>query len=237
MPSPSTSTTREADSNRQKIAMKTMQCPDFMAQKLFQRLVLLEAKGISKRFTSSELKFATRDFSPEMVIGEGGHSNVYRAVLGDGQPAAVKVLKITRLSAEDLLQEVEILSDTDHENIVKIIGYCYNREMHAVVYDLLKGSLKQKLRQLRWKERMGVAIGVAKALAYLHHSCDPPIIHRDVKSSNILLSENCHPQVSPIPISFSIFSDAYIDLTYVGLICRTFFQAAFPCLIHFPVLI
>ena len=214
MPSPSSSTTtREADNNGQKIAKMTMQLPDFMEEKLFQRLALLEAKGLGKRFTSSELKLATRDFSPEMVIGEGGHSKVYRANLGDGRLAAVKVLKPTRWYAEDLLQEVEILSDVNHENIVQIIGYCSNREMHAVVYDLLKGSLKQKLRQLRWKERMGVAIGVAKALEYLHHSCDPPIIHRDVKSSNVLLSENRHPQVSPILISFSISSDACINLT------------------------
>lgn len=205
MPSPSTSTTitttKEPDNNRLKIASKRTQLPEFAAQKLFQRLALLEEKGISKRFTSSELVLATRDFSREMVIGEGGLSEVYRAILGDGRPAAVKVLKITRWSAEDLLQEVEILSDISHENIVGIIGYCYNREMHAVVYDLLKGSLKQKLRQLRWTERMGVAIGVAKALVHLHHSCDPPIIHRDVKSSNVLLSENYHPKVSRILIS------------------------------------
>lgn len=200
MPSPSTSTTsREVgDNSGQKIIKQTIQLPDFMTQKLSQSLAFLEGKGVGERFSSSELKFATRGFSTEMVVGEGGHSTVYRANLGDGRPAAVKVLKTTRWSAEDLLQEIEILSDVSHENIIGIIGYCYDREMQAVVYELLEGSLKQKLRQLRWKERMVVAVGVAKALVYLHHFCDPPIIHRDVKSSNILLSQDCHPRVSPI---------------------------------------
>jgi interleukin-1 receptor-associated kinase 1 len=163
-------------------------------------LLILEAKGLVKHFKFQELNLATNNFSPEMVIGVGGHSKVYRANLVDGQAVAVKILKETHFPAEDLLHEVRILSDVKHENIIQIIGYCYSKEMHAIVYNLLIGSLKQNLRQLKWNERMGVAVGVAQALEYLHHSFNPPIIHRDVKSSNILLSGTCQPQVSSITI-------------------------------------
>ncbi|KAH8498049.1 hypothetical protein H0E87_017100 [Populus deltoides] len=166
------------------------------AKQVSHGLLILEAKGLVKHFTFQELNLATNNFGPEMVIGVGGHSKVYRANLGDGQAVAVKILKETHFPAEDLLHEVRILSDIKHENIIQIIGYCYSKEMHAIVYNLLIGSLKQNLRQLKWNERMGVAVGVAQALEYLHHSFNPPIIHRDVKSSNILLSGTCQPQLS-----------------------------------------
>lgn len=160
--------------------------------KLFERLATLEVKGQPKRFTLGVLKFATDNFSPEMLIGEGGHSKVYRAYLelGNGhQAAAVKVLNMSEHSEEDLFQEVEILSGLKHDNIINLLGYCYCRELQAVVYNLLNASLRQRLKQLRWDDRMKIAVGVAKALDYVHSS-SPPIIHRDVKSSNILLSEN-----------------------------------------------
>ncbi|XP_044509531.1 pto-interacting protein 1-like [Mangifera indica] len=175
---------------------KTVQVPDFLSQELSQRWLLLEAGGSIRRFTSQELNHITDDFSPEMLIGEGGSSVVYRGNLEDGQMAAVKLFKIRLWSEEDIFQEVELLSSMKHENIVQIIGYCHSQEVNAVVYNLLNGSLKQYLKQLKWNERMAVAIGVAKALAYLHHCCDPPIIHRNVKSSNILLSDSCQPQLS-----------------------------------------
>ncbi|KAL5856172.1 hypothetical protein ACOSQ4_005974 [Xanthoceras sorbifolium] len=179
-----------------------VQAPDFVAQKLFRRLALIEADGSSRRFTPQELSHITNNFSPELMIGQGGNSDVYRANLKDGgQVVAVKVLKVTHYSEEDVLLEVELLSSTKHQNIVGIIGYCYSKEMQAVVYNLLMGSLKQYLKQLKWSERMVVAIGVAKALEYLHHCCDPPIIHRDVKSSNILLSDNCQPQLSDFGVA------------------------------------
>ncbi|XVE67231.1 hypothetical protein DITRI_Ditri08aG0143500 [Diplodiscus trichospermus] len=166
------------------------------ARRRFHRMAFPEAERSCRCFRSEELSAATDNFSPTMVIGKGGNSMVYRANLEDGQAAAVKVLKTTRWSAKDLLREVEMLSSIKHENIVEIIGYCDSKELHAIVYNLLKGSLKQCLKQLRWAERMAIAIGLAKALEYLHHCCDPPIIHRNVKPSNILLSDDFQPQLS-----------------------------------------
>ncbi|PIA56766.1 hypothetical protein AQUCO_00700843v1 [Aquilegia coerulea] len=174
----------------------TVQFLNTKIQKQFQQVAPLESKGTSRRFTEREIERATDKFSPLMVIGHSSHSIVYRANLKDGQVAAVKVLKITNLSREELLQEVDILSGLNHEHIVHLLGYCYSKDMQAVVYNLLQGSLKQNLKCLRWKERMNVAVGVAKALRYLHRSCSPPIIHRDVKSSNILLSHHFRPQLS-----------------------------------------
>lgn len=177
-------------------ADKTVQVPNLVRQKLSQKLALLETEGLSRHFTMEELSLATNDFSPAVLIGDGGHSNVYRAIFEDGQAAAVKVLKTSYRAAEDLLREVDLQSSIKHENIVQVIGYCNGGEVQAIVYNLLRGSLRQNLRHLKWRERMTVAIGVAKALEYLHHSCKPPVVHRDVKSSNILLSDNFQPQVS-----------------------------------------
>ncbi|XP_002528423.3 pto-interacting protein 1 [Ricinus communis] len=173
---------------------RAIEVPD-LAKSIFQKLVLLEPDGFIRLFTLQDLYSATDNFSPQMVIGEGGNSKVYRANFQDGRTAAVKVVKPAHCLAEDLFQEVEILSSIRHDNIVQIIGYCNCKDLHAVVYNLMKGSLKQNLTQLKWSERMEVAIGVAKALDYLH-SFNPPIIHGHVKSSNILLSENCQPQLS-----------------------------------------
>ncbi|PIA32888.1 hypothetical protein AQUCO_04300076v1 [Aquilegia coerulea] len=174
----------------------SLQFPESNLQKNFQKLAGLEIKGASRRFTPQDLESATKKFSPQMVISECRYNKVYKANLGSGQTAAVKVLQITEWSGEDLLQEIEILSGLNHENIVKLIGYCYSLDMHAVVYNQLHKNLKQKLTQLGWSERIRVAVGIAKALEYLHHSCSPPIIHRDVRSSNILLPCHCEAQLS-----------------------------------------
>ncbi|KAF5204914.1 LEAF RUST 10 DISEASE-RESISTANCE LOCUS RECEPTOR-LIKE PROTEIN KINASE-like 2.2 [Thalictrum thalictroides] len=141
-----------------KKVMNTMQILNTKIQKQFQQVASLESMGASRRFTQHELERATDKFSPLMVIGHSSHSIVYKANLKDGQVAAVKVLKITNLSREELLQEVNILSGLNHENIVHLIGYCYSKDMQAVVYNLLQGSLKQNLKGLQWTERMNVAV-------------------------------------------------------------------------------
>ncbi|KAM7475192.1 hypothetical protein LguiB_022435 [Lonicera macranthoides] len=177
-------------------AKQTLQLPHFVSQNMFNKLSKIEAKGTCRRFKLEELKCATNNFSPEFLIGESGKNSVYQAKLENGQAAAVKVFITTESSEEVLFQEVEILSGLKHENVIWLIGYCYCIEMNAVVYNLQKESLKRKLKELIWSERMRVAIGVAKALDYLH-SCIPPVIHGDVKSSSILLSDNnCTPQLS-----------------------------------------
>ncbi|XP_052193554.1 PTI1-like tyrosine-protein kinase 1 isoform X2 [Diospyros lotus] len=187
----------ETSSRHRQSLKKSLQLPDLMKQELSQRLAILEITGSGRhrRFTLEELSTATHDFSPELIIGEGGNSKVYCAKLDNGQLAAVKVLKNTDSSADDLFREVETLSSLEHENVVQLIGYSYSKRLQAVVYNLLNGSLKQNLKELRWRERMRIAIGLARALDYLH-SRSPAVIHRDVKSSNVLLSDNWEPKLS-----------------------------------------
>lgn len=199
MPCSSSSSSVQEQTEMQKLksSKKRLKNHPDVKRRLFERLDALEVKGQSRRFSLDELKCATYNFSPELMIGEGGHSKVYRAFLDHGQAAAVKVLDASKNSEEDLFREVEILSSLKHENIVQLVGYCYCREVKAVVYNLLEACLMQRLKHLGWNERMQIAVGVAKALDHLHSS-SPPIIHRDVKSSNILLSENGLPQVSSL---------------------------------------
>ncbi|KAH7518332.1 hypothetical protein FEM48_Zijuj09G0160100 [Ziziphus jujuba var. spinosa] len=216
-------------------ASKTAQVPNLMMkQKLSKRLALLESEGSSRHFTMEEIRWATNNFSPVVLIGEGGHSNVYRALFEDGKAAAVKVLKTSYHAVEDLLREVDLLSSIKHENIVEVIGYCNSREMQAIVYNLLRGSLRQNLRHLKWRERMRVAIGVAKALDYLHHSCNPPVVHRDVKSSNILLSDSFQPQARSL-LSYGLFKrliDPYLNGDYNKEEMEIMMIAARLCLVH-----
>nr|GMC81189.1 serine/threonine-protein kinase CDL1-like isoform X1 [Ipomoea batatas] len=177
-----------------------------LTKQFFQRLASLQVMGCTRCFTVDDLEHATANFSPHFLIGEGGHSQVYRAIIDNGFAAAVKLLKPSPYSQDDLLREVEILTSIKHANIIQLVGYCYTQEIQAIVFNLSRESLKQKLRYMRWNERMRVAIGVARALEYLH-SLTPPIIHRDVKSSNILLSDGCEPLVInyfTLLLSFSI---------------------------------
>ncbi|XP_023554682.1 probable serine/threonine-protein kinase PBL25 [Cucurbita pepo subsp. pepo] len=161
----------------------------------FEKLSHVDLKHSVRLFTPQEIAFATKNFSPVMLIGEGVCFKMYSAKLEDGQFVAVKV-QTKQFSSEVLLREIEMLAGLRHENIVKIVGCCNREEIRAVVYNQLKGNLMQHLGKLKWTDRVQVAIGVAKALKYLHHSCSPPIIHRNIKSSNILLSDQCQPQLS-----------------------------------------
>lgn len=170
---------------------KAVQAPISAPEKLRD----FDLKPSIKLFTPQEIAFATKNFSHVMLIGEGARFKMYSAKLEDGQFVAVKV-QTKQFSSEDLLREIRMLAALKHENIVEIVGWCNREEIRAVVYNRLKGNLMQHLRKLKWTDRVKVAIGVAKALKYLHHSCSPPIIHRNIKSSNILLSVQFQPLVS-----------------------------------------
>lgn len=142
----------------------------------------------------------------EKIIGKGSGSQVYRGLFSDGEMVAVKRLNKSSLnSEEEFLTELEIISNLDHCCIAKFLGYCIEAEHYFLVYKLAsEGNLEEKLHGtmektvLPWDVRFNVAIGIAKALKYLHDGCTQPVIHRDVKSSNILLSSDLQPQVCPL---------------------------------------
>ncbi|CAI0435151.1 unnamed protein product [Linum tenue] len=157
-----------------------------------------------KLFSHGELKKATQDFSPLNLVGEGGCSSVYKGCLPDGKSVAVKVLKPYKEAWNDFSLEVAIMSSVKHRHITPLIGVCIEGESLMLVYDFLSnGSLEESLQDdgeekavLPWEVRFRVAVEVAEALSYLHSECPRPVIHRDVKSSNILLSSDLQPQLS-----------------------------------------
>lgn len=191
--SSSTASTSQHSETRESIT------PNLSLQFL-HKLAMLEAMGYCRCFTLEELNSATQEFGPDMLIGRGTESQVFRATLENGQAG---VLKVVKTYDDRVFQELKILSGLKHENIVQILGYCHCKEFCAIVYGMVNASLKQRLNLLRWCERMRVAIGVAKGLEYLH-SCYPPIIHKAVNSANILLSVDGNPRVSVVSLIYQV---------------------------------
>ncbi|KAG0503982.1 hypothetical protein HPP92_004054 [Vanilla planifolia] len=155
------------------------------------------------RFLSyRELMQATSNFSSDKIIGKGGSSTVYLGCLDDGKKVAVKILKPSVDVLKDFLPEIEIIIKLHHKNIISLYGFCAENQHLALVYDFLsrvslEDNLLDKSNHLGWAERYKIAVGVAEALSYLHsNDGTQPVIHRDVKSSNILLSDSFEPQLS-----------------------------------------
>lgn len=162
----------------------------------------------SMRFLAyEELKEATNNFEPSSVLGEGGFGRVFKGVLSDGTPVAIKKLNNGGHQGDkEFLVEVEMLSRLHHRNLVKLVGYFSSRNssQNLLCYELVpNGSLEAWLHgplgancPLDWDTRMKIALDSARGLAYLHEDSQPPVIHRDFKASNILLENNFHAKVS-----------------------------------------
>ncbi|XP_073296188.1 proline-rich receptor-like protein kinase PERK8 isoform X1 [Primulina huaijiensis] len=152
-------------------------------------------------FTYEELSGATNEFSKDNVLGEGGFGCVYKGVLPDGREIAVKQLKAGSGQGErEFRAEVEIISRIHHRHLVSLVGYCISEHQRLLVYDYLPNdTLHHHLHGrsvMDWATRVRVAAGSARGLAYLHEDCQPRIIHRDIKSSNILLDKNFEARVA-----------------------------------------
>ncbi|KAH7853167.1 hypothetical protein Vadar_034167 [Vaccinium darrowii] len=161
--------------------------------------------GWGRWYSWSELEVATRGFNEGNVIGEGGYGVVYRGVLVDGSVVAVKNLLNNKGQAErEFKVEVEAIGKVKHKNLVGLIGYCIEGARRCLVYEYMdNGNLEQWLHgdvgpvsPLTWDIRMRIAVGTAKGLAYLHEGLEPKVVHRDVKSSNILLDRKWNAKVS-----------------------------------------
>ncbi|PWZ57356.1 putative receptor-like serine/threonine-protein kinase [Zea mays] len=154
-------------------------------------------------FRYEELYDSTNHFSAENLIGNGGNSRVYRGSLACGRQVAIKLCKASAEASKDFLREVDIITKLQHHRIVPLIGVCVEgRNLISVYRYLPRGSLEDNLHgerskpALSWENRYKAALGIAEALSYLHSGSPRPVIHRDVKSSNILLAEEFEPQLS-----------------------------------------
>ncbi|KAJ4902365.1 putative receptor-like protein kinase [Raphanus sativus] len=171
---------------------------------------------LCRRFSIFEIKYATNDFDEKLIIGAGGFGSVFGSVYkgridGGTTLVAVKRLGISsKQGAKEFKTELEMLSKLRHVHLVSLIGYCYEENEMVLVYEYMpRGTLKDHLYKrnkavdppLSWKRRLEICIGAARALQYLHTGAKHPIIHRDIKTTNILLDENYVAKVSDFGLS------------------------------------
>ncbi|KAK7320667.1 hypothetical protein VNO77_30356 [Canavalia gladiata] len=170
----------------------------------FSSVKMVGKKGGVPIIDYKQIEKATSNFKESNILGEGGFGCVYKAHLDDNLDVAVKKLHCESQHAEQEFEnEVDLLSKIQHPNVISLLGCCSNDDVRIIVYELMQnGSLETQLHgpshgsALTWHLRMKIALDTARGLKYLHEHCCPPVIHRDLKSSNILLDTNFNAKLS-----------------------------------------
>jgi serine/threonine protein kinase len=189
----------------------------------------LEGSGsaqVAKRYSLREIIDATNNF--EKILGEGGFACVYYGKLADGKEVAVKKLTLNILHEEDsqFFNEVRLLSQVHHKNLVSLVGYCQESGEQILIYEYMSngtireslyGTPKAKSDPLDWRTRLNIALNSAQGLEYLHTGCPRPIIHRDVKTSNILLSDKMVAKVADFGLSKMTMED---DASHISTVVK-----------------
>ncbi|TKY47362.1 L-type lectin-domain containing receptor kinase VIII.1 [Spatholobus suberectus] len=172
-----------------------------------------------KEFSYKELKLATRGFSANKVIGHGAFGTVYKGVLPEsGDIVAVKRCNHSGQGKNEFLSELSIIGSLRHRNLVHLQGWCHEKGEILLVYDLMSnGSLDKALYEARvplsWPHRLKILLGVSSVLAYLHHECENQVIHRDIKTSNIMLDEGFNARLGDFGLARQTEHDKSPDAT------------------------
>lgn len=161
-----------------------------------------------KGFTYDEMAVASNNFSDSQQVGQGGYGKVYKGILADGTIVAIKRAQEGSLQGDkEFFTEIELLSRLHHRNLVSLLGYCEEEGEQMLVYEFmpngtLRDHISAKCKQpLNFASRLRVALGSSKGILYLHTEADPPIFHRDIKASNILLDSKYMAKVADFGLS------------------------------------
>ncbi|OAP09295.1 hypothetical protein AXX17_AT2G03390 [Arabidopsis thaliana] len=178
----------------------------------------------NRRFTYSEVVKMTNNF--EKILGKGGFGMVYHGTVNDAEQVAVKMLSPSSSQGyKEFKAEVELLLRVHHKNLVGLVGYCDEGENLSLIYEYMaKGDLKehmlgnQGVSILDWKTRLKIVAESAQGLEYLHNGCKPPMVHRDVKTTNILLDEHFQAKLADFGLSrsFPLEGETRVDTVVAG---------------------
>jgi serine/threonine protein kinase len=160
--------------------------------------------SMPRRYSYTEVKRITNSFRDK--LGQGGYGVVYKASLIDGRQVAVKVINQSKGNGEEFINEVASISRTSHMNIVSLLGFCYEVDKRALIYEFMpngsldkfiyKSEFPNAICDFDWNTLFQIAIGIARGLEYLHQGCSSRILHLDIKPQNILLDEDFCPKIS-----------------------------------------
>ncbi|KAG2303272.1 hypothetical protein Bca4012_062043 [Brassica carinata] len=186
----------------------------FISSRRFSRERKAQIPSCSN-FKYEVLEKATESFHDSMKLGQGGAGSVYKGILPDGRVVAVKELFVnTREWADQFFNEVNLISGVQHKNLVRLLGcsiegpksllvyeYVHNRSLDQILF------MKNTVHILSWKQRFNIIIGISEGLEYLHRGSEVKIIHRDIKTSNILLDQNLSPKIADFGLARSLGTD------------------------------
>ncbi|KAF5453076.1 hypothetical protein F2P56_028015 [Juglans regia] len=179
-------------------------------------------ESIQRQFTYSQLLRITNNF--ERILGKGGFGTVYHGYIDDTQ-VAVKMLSHSSVQGYQQFQsEVRLLTRVHHRNLTTLVGYCYEGKNMGLIFEYMaNGDLEAHLsdgnaKTLTWEDRLRIATEAAQGLEYLHCGCKPPIVHRDVKTTNILLNENMQAKLADFGLSkiFPTDGDTHVSTVVAG---------------------